>query len=275
MRFSIEKIDAPRARALLTKNVKNRPLNQRTVARYAADMRRGAWATTGDTIKIGRSGLVIDGQHRLAAIVEADASVTIAIAYDVPDESFDSIDIGRARKGSDALSIIGKHNQTTLAAAARLAFFDERGMLDIGNKWLSPIAKLTPTNRDIVATVDAYPDLAECADDVRGVYRHAGALLAYGLGAFLLFKFRRLSEADADRFFSSLHDGAGLSPGDPLLLLRERLIRNRSEKRKLEPREIYAITVKVWNATRQGRPMSPAAIRLRTGENAESLPVPI
>lgn len=267
MRFSIEQIDPAKAKAFLAKNVKNRPLNMRTIENYAADMARGAWADTGDTVKIGRSGLLIDGQHRLEAIVKADVTITMAIAYDVPDSSFDSIDIGRVRKASDIVALRGQKHYTIVASACRLIYLDEHGLLDQTHPSMSSSRAQvrTVTNRDVIETMDACPDVIECAALVSTTYKFAGQLLAYGLAAYILWKLRRIEQVAADRFFSGLTDGLNLTAQDPLFMLRERLIRNQADKRKLERRELYAMTVKAWNATRLNKSFTPHALRLRTG----------
>lgn len=266
MRFVIEAIDPAKAKSILAKNVKNRPLSPTTVSNYAADMKRDAWADTGDTIKIGRSGHLIDGQHRLEALIKADVTLTFAIVYDVPDSSFDSIDIGRNRKASDIVALQGHKHYTTVASACRLIYLDEHGMLDLTHPSLSTGRSQSRqvTNRDVMETLAACPDVLECASSVMTTYRFAGQLLIYGLAAYILWKFRRLDKTAADRFFSGLTDGLSLTANDPLFMLRERLLRNQGDKRKLERREVYAMTVKAWNATRTNKAFSPHALRLRS-----------
>jgi len=274
MRFAVELIDPSRARALLAKNIRNRPLNGATVTKYAADMGRAQWASTGDTIKVGRSGALLDGQHRLEAVVKADVAVQFCVVYDVPDEAFDSIDVGRVRKSSDVLAMLGHKNYTTLSSAARLLYLEERGAMDMSSYSLIPSERTKAvTNHDVIKTVEGCPDLVQCVEDTMTTYRMAGTLISYGLAAFLLFKFRRLSMADADRFFSGLTDGLGLTANDPVFLLRERLIRNQGEKRKLQRREIYVFVIKAWNAGRTRKPFTANGLRLRSsGPSAESTP---
>jgi hypothetical protein len=53
------------------------PLSKRTVRDFAEAMRRGDWRLTHQGIAFDASGALVDGQHRLAAIVEADVPVEI------------------------------------------------------------------------------------------------------------------------------------------------------------------------------------------------------
>ncbi|MDP2620568.1 MAG: hypothetical protein Q8P46_10395, partial [Hyphomicrobiales bacterium] len=52
-------------------NRKNRPLSELKWTAYAVDMLEGRWQYNGDAIRFGSDGVLLDGQHRLMACVEA------------------------------------------------------------------------------------------------------------------------------------------------------------------------------------------------------------
>jgi hypothetical protein len=61
-------IDPKTAKAILdTRNGKNRPAKPNKVQQFAADMAKDRWGLTGDTIKFGTNGHLLDGQNRLSA----------------------------------------------------------------------------------------------------------------------------------------------------------------------------------------------------------------
>jgi hypothetical protein len=95
------------AKTLLEHNTHNRPLNLPHVKFLAKQMKQGQWKMDGDPIKVSATGRILDGQHRLHAIVESDTTQQIIILYNVPDESFSVIDTGRVRQAADVLSITG------------------------------------------------------------------------------------------------------------------------------------------------------------------------
>jgi hypothetical protein len=51
---------------------------------------------------------MVDGQHRLAAIIEADVPVDITVFTEVPDGAFDVLDTGKRRNAADVLAIEGE-----------------------------------------------------------------------------------------------------------------------------------------------------------------------
>lgn len=72
---------------LSTANVKNRKLRVRTVDAFAADMRRGKWHTTHQGIAFDEAGNLLDGQHRLAAIVKSGCTIEILVTTGIPKSS--------------------------------------------------------------------------------------------------------------------------------------------------------------------------------------------
>lgn len=108
------------ARAWLECNTRNRRLVASVVDRYAATMTRGLWRhPTGEAIIFDRTGVLQDGQHRLAAQVRANAAISYYVLFDADPDDFVVIDQGRSRTPGDVLSIHGVPNGKTLVAIAR------------------------------------------------------------------------------------------------------------------------------------------------------------
>ncbi len=80
------------AMSLLEANQNNRPLNHQHVDRIANQITKGKWKFNGDTIKLATNRDVLDGQHRLWAVVEAKQPIETAIIYDIEPEAFATID---------------------------------------------------------------------------------------------------------------------------------------------------------------------------------------
>src|SRR5690606_5321337 len=66
---------------LLERNTLNRPLSDQHVKRIASQISAGKWRFNGDTIKLSECGDVLDGQHRLWAVIEAKKPVETLIVY--------------------------------------------------------------------------------------------------------------------------------------------------------------------------------------------------
>ena len=93
-----------------------------------------------------------------------------------------------------------------------------------------------------------------------------------GIAAALHRTFADLDEELADMFFARVADGANLAAENPILHLRERLLRTRSSHRvRLPEADRVALSIKAWNAYRSGRPMQLLVWRNR-GAGREPLP---
>ena len=84
----------------------NRHLRPAVVRRYATDMRNGNWELTGVPIVFNKSGKLVDGQHRLNAVIRADVAVDMAVVRNVAD-SVKIYDRGIGRTTQDIFRIAG------------------------------------------------------------------------------------------------------------------------------------------------------------------------
>jgi hypothetical protein len=88
-------------------NTHNRKVRDAVVARYAQDMKAGRWKQTHQGIAFDEEGVLIDGQHRLYAILEADVPIVLQVTYGLPMESQYVVDDGIKRSVVDILKING------------------------------------------------------------------------------------------------------------------------------------------------------------------------
>ncbi|MDQ2738234.1 MAG: hypothetical protein M3Y35_06395, partial [Actinomycetota bacterium] len=72
MRSKVQSITPKKAAEYLEANTANRPLSTAVVKSFAEAMTRGDWMVTHQGIAFGSGGVLVDGQHRLAAIVAAN-----------------------------------------------------------------------------------------------------------------------------------------------------------------------------------------------------------
>jgi len=87
-------ITPSQAFAWLEGNTHNRPLDQAHVERLARDMKAGRWRLTHQGIAFDTTGLLVDGQHRLWAVIEADVTVPMRVFFNEPPESRHVLDTG-------------------------------------------------------------------------------------------------------------------------------------------------------------------------------------
>jgi hypothetical protein len=79
----------------------NRSVRQNKVDFYASQMRAGLWRETHQGIAFSDDGALVDGQHRMWAIVESGRAVKIMVTRGVKAEDVVVLDTGLARSYAD------------------------------------------------------------------------------------------------------------------------------------------------------------------------------
>ena len=105
MKISVMEITPDLAAEFLKRNTGNRVIRKTAVAQYVDDLRRGNWKLTHQGVAISPNGRLLDGQHRLFAIVQSGVSAQMAVAIDVPEDSYLVMDRGKPRKIRDVLNL--------------------------------------------------------------------------------------------------------------------------------------------------------------------------
>jgi hypothetical protein len=139
-----EEITPAMAEKYLEKNFKNRSVKPKTVRTYANDMLAGNWHFTHQGIAFDENDHLIDGQHRLLAIVESGVTVKMLVTRGLPAEAgkgenitkktMDAIDQGVMRSVADQLRLTydatGRVNLLVACTAriVRLVFGDNRAV---------------------------------------------------------------------------------------------------------------------------------------------------
>jgi hypothetical protein len=82
---------------LAQNTVSNRRVSIRTVDAYAVEMKAGRWLLTHQGIAFNRTGELVDGQHRLHAIVAAGVPIEMMVSTGLPIEYNSPIDQGYNR----------------------------------------------------------------------------------------------------------------------------------------------------------------------------------
>ena len=95
----------------------NRKFSQRQLACLTDSIFRGQWMLNGETIKIGQDGSVIDGQHRLMAVVRANRPIESLVVFDCDPSAYNTIDKGRARTAGETFRNLDVKNWNSVAAA--------------------------------------------------------------------------------------------------------------------------------------------------------------
>lgn len=121
MKPTIMTVTPEKAKAFLQFNTDNRTKRGWWVSGLANMIKRGEWITTHQGVAFSKSGKLIDGQHRLEAIVEANIPVEMLVVVDVPDDAYKVLDNGVKRTLSD-LTGVNVRTAEVCRILARLAY---------------------------------------------------------------------------------------------------------------------------------------------------------
>lgn len=88
-----------------TSNRDNRKIKPNVVKKYAKMMRNGDWKFSPETISISKSGKLLNGQHRMLAVVESGVTCRFLFATGFDDDVFSVLDRGAVRTRADALKM--------------------------------------------------------------------------------------------------------------------------------------------------------------------------
>lgn len=250
------------AARLLELNTLNRPLSDQHVKRIARQISEGKWRFNGDTIKISDTNAVLDGQHRLWAIVEAKLPVETIIIRGIAEEAFATIDtLRKPRSGADVLALKGAtHHRAYTSAALQWLIRWQRKTLE---SFKSPLNRIE--NSDIELAYAENPGIDRAIDRVMKLRGLANPPLV----GFFYYVLANRSPELAERMVFTLETPAGVSINDPFFRLR--MYFNSDHLKRKDPIMTIALMVKAANAASVGRELKLLTWRSQ-GVNPEEFP---
>lgn len=254
-------ITPQQAEEWLNSNTHNRPLRNRQVEELAGAIQRGEFVLNGDMIRFDTNGTLIDGQHRLWAVVTAEMPIQSYVATDLPPDVQDTVDRGSKRTLADVLKLRGEVNVTWLAAVLSAKWRLDNDLVQYPGR--------KPTVAQAIAILNAHPN-------IRQGYAPTGHLVkTFRVSGYVAglawYEFASIDGEAANTFFELLSSGANLPEGSPILVLRRWLEHQMSGR--IAPVMAYALFIKAWNAWRRGERVSNLTWR-PAGRNPEAFPQP-
>ncbi|EYT61659.1 hypothetical protein D514_0102370 [Microbacterium sp. UCD-TDU] len=252
--FEIVDVTPEIAAELLEHNIRNRNIREQVWRKYARDMIAGKWVVA-ESIKIDWNGRIIDGQHRLIAVIESGVTVKMMIIRNLDPNAQSAIDSGSKRSTADALRFNGHGDYaTTVAAVARVAIgWDLGGMRSAASSTTREI-----TNAETVEWVEANPNVHEAAAFSHRYAKKIGTTPT--ALAFAAFKFISVDMQSAIEFISSIAERNMDGVGDPRVALYDALSSyGRRNMRMTTPLQLN-ILFRAWNQWRAGKTMTTKAL---------------
>jgi hypothetical protein len=266
MKHNVIAITPTIAQAMLDRNPHNRNERVGVTNSYADDMRAGEWVQNGETIKISVDDEIIDGQHRLQAIVTSGTTQEMLVVSGLPMASQETIDTGIKRTFSDSLKLRGELYYHSLASIVRRIWLWEDGCYRTHSKRV-------PSNAQLFTCLEKHPEARDAT--LRAVTLAPQVPVAPAVLGLASWLFDQIDILDAAYYFERLADGAEMGKNHPIMVLRKTLIQARTTQRvRLDEDVTAAIVIKAWNSYRRGQEISH--LRWKPGgAKPEAFPIPI
>ena len=225
-------------------NTHNRPVNDAHVKRLAADIRANRWRLTHQGIAFDTEGLLIDGQHRLWAVIEAGIPVRMRVFFNEPPENKSVVDSGQRRSNLDILNITGEVCKVTSKHLATL-----RAML--AGRFACPVQKTPGEEADLY---NKYRNAVDFAVEHLPASTFKGIATAT-VRAVIARAFYSCDSAKLAYFCEALKAGPGISDADsPVCMLFKFLLHSNDSGNKESVRRLrYAKVEWALNAYLKGK----------------------
>jgi hypothetical protein len=252
---NIEMITPEIASRLLSRNHSaQRNVSVAHVTNLSNQMKGGLWKTNGESIIIDHQGNIIDGQHRLRAIVMSGVTVEFLIVRGVDPECFTTIDGGMKRTCGQIFTIAGVSDGNNFAACAN-GVINYRRAVDVEIKekggriikggslstWLRPSPQ--EVMDEYLAHEMEYGDAVKIARKVR----HMISISASGTIAALALIDGKMGREWVSSFWEAVATGENLTSQSPAYHLRERHIANKAVRHKFSVNHSILLCAKAWN----------------------------
>lgn len=264
----IETIDKEKALRLLQVNEKNRNISK--VRRdYLADlMVNGYWKLNGESILIqvapnGDQSL-IDGQHRLSAVVSSDTKIDFLVTYIYSEDPSLIASLGqcKARTLADVLKMNNAEKPGSASATITKITQYENNRLSFG-------ASVKVNNEEGLIFYNQNKELLDEAVSL-GYSASLQRICIPSTMSMAYFVCAGIHHEMAYEFYNRLKNMENFNRFDPVGALYSGLqgMVDADMKRRTKEQKQYVYIVKAWNAYRKGKPLNT----LRWWPNREEIP---
>lgn len=237
------------AQAWLARNSRNRPVSAPTAARYVRAILRREWLVNGEPVILDRDDNLLDGQHRLEAILRVGIPLPITVVWGVDPAAFVTLNTGKTRSLADVLEINGEAKCRTLASCARLLHNYYTGTLQQHG------GGVKPSHAQLLSIIAEHPGVKDALAKIQPLCKHGKH--PPSVFAFLYYLCDRVHPDRAGDFFERLLSGAGLRLDTPEYALSRILSDERRAmywQTSVGRVEMIALCIKAWNLFIVGEP---------------------
>ncbi len=242
------------AEEILSRNTRNRPLKAGVVERYARDMAAKKWKHNAMPIRVAGDGTLMDGQHRLWAVIESNTPTDMIILDGLPEDAIDTIDNGAQRSYSDYRAIRAKAEGMALTypnefqAVLRWIYWYETVWPALSR---GKVGSRIGTFAELDAIAERFPKLPDYIGDAK-MSVQKNHIIRQSTLAFVYAMAAEHDPKTAGGWLDVLARGVTDKPDHPALALRERMTNAKINREKLDVMHELVFVIKSWNAYAQG-----------------------
>ena len=261
----LERVTPDTAREWLQRINAQRRLKERTVAGYAADMRAGRWEEDITPIVFDENGDLVNGQHRLNAVIESNLEQSFWVRRGVTANSIFRMDQGAPRRTGDQLTIKGISYGGSIATIAGI-YAKYHLLPDVvwGTHTTSQVTKSMILDIALEKVEEMSDALVVGREAFRATRAHQSS---YAVLSMLVAEGSSYTEMWAD-FHWGVTTGAELTQVDPRLAFRTYSVRPDAPKWGSGQSQLFA-AIKTWNAY-----VDDKSVRMLKAPRKSELPMP-
>lgn len=260
-------VDPKTAKDWLANQNINRTIKEKQVARIARDMLVGNWQLNGESIIFDDSGNLIDGQHRLKAVIVSDTTVPMMIVRGVSPVAQKTIDAGMTRSLGDYLTFSGMRSGTKLASFSRIVWFYRRGVFPACQ------TSAPPSQSELIGIAEeTYEEFLPIYNQVAVHYRQGiKNLFPCPPLVFLVWITGEANQNKSMEFVEKLYCGKDLGSSDAVYHLRNTLIGLVTKRLMLGTRAKWVLLIRAWNYHYENKLCSPQGFRANDTQSFKSI----
>lgn len=245
----------------------NRNLSKSHLKFLVEEIKKGNWKPTGDAVQFSDKGRLIDGQHRLNAVVMAKIAVPMMVTTNVPDESQVVVDTGKARSTGDVFTMNGINNPTIASALIKAYKRYTNSISSYGGD-----KKYIASNADVLREYESNAKFwSKVTLKAQSWYKNSGHLLAASQigGFYVMFLNKaahgRYNDSIAEGnfknpvtdFMDKLMDGIGLERNTAVYVFHKQLkmakMNEGNKSYKIPAKDLYTMFTITWNMHVEGK----------------------
>lgn len=243
------------AKEYLATMEKNHSVSKKKVEEYAETMRRKEWMMNGEAIVFDKDNKLVNGQHRLIAVIKSGMTVPFLVVKGVDSDCFLTYDSGKKRTAADAFDIEGVKNAKLISSVVRKGCIleDDRYAVIIDSR-----KRASYTKKELLEKYNRYCDyydwalkLAISLNNKLGLYSIAdiGAVMSH-LKVYLDYE-----TDDIEHFFKMLFQYKTTSDMNCLSYIRDKIVASSLNGTAIKPKVKQNMLIMCWNLYKDNRDM--------------------